>query len=122
MPAHVGKAITGPTDPRWVLAVRTAESLQGTILAPERRERLVRIGKMLGLTPFDANLIIAIVQDQARRGFEPSYCPAAGEKLLEMVPLPGRSRPRLKGDRWMTVAVIIAALLLTELLILRWLL
>lgn len=57
-----------PTDPRWVLAVRTQQVLQGTVLRPGDRQELLRVGKLLGLSPFDANLVVAIVQDRARRG------------------------------------------------------
>jgi tellurite resistance protein len=56
------------TDPRWVLAMRVNESMQGAVLPPERRQSLLRLGRVLGLTAFDSNLIIAIVQDRARRG------------------------------------------------------
>ena len=57
-----------PTDPRWVLAVRTQQVLEGATLRPAVRAELLRVGRLLGLNPFDANLVIAIVQDQARRG------------------------------------------------------
>ncbi|MHC4218216.1 MAG: hypothetical protein ACYSU7_07125 [Planctomycetota bacterium] len=57
-----------PTDPRWVLAARAYSQLQGTALTYERRQRVMRSARRLGVRPFDANLIIAIVQDQARRG------------------------------------------------------
>lgn len=80
--------ITGATDPRWVLAVRTAEALQGDILPPEQRERLIALAKMMGLTPFDGCLIIAMVQDQARRGLIARQCPAAISPQLSMIPLP----------------------------------
>ena len=63
-----------PTDPRWVVAVRVAEQLQGgqaAILAPEDRRRLVALAERLGLRAFDAALIIAIVQDAARSGLDP---------------------------------------------------
>ena len=83
--------ITGATDPRWVLAVRTAESLQGDILPPEKRERLIALAKMMGLTPFDGCLIIAMVQDQARRGLLADHGPAGVGPQLSMIPLP---RPR----------------------------
>ena len=62
------------TDPRWVLAARTAMQLQGgqaAILAPDQRRRLVTMAQRLGLRPFDAGLVIAIVQDAARRGLDP---------------------------------------------------
>jgi hypothetical protein len=42
--------------------------LQGPTLTPERREQLLKAGKTLGLRPFESNLVIAIVQDQARAG------------------------------------------------------
>lgn len=80
--------ITGATDPRWVLAIRTAESLQGDVLPPAKRDALMKTGKMMGLTPFDCSLILAIVQDRARRGIAPDQCPAAGEAQLALIPLP----------------------------------
>lgn len=111
-----GDAIGGTTDPRWVLAVRVAEQLQGSILPPARRDRLVRMGKMFGLTAFDSNLIIAIVQDQARRGYAPAYCPTAGEPQLRMVPRPRpRGRRLLTGSKTLLVACIIAGLIAIEL-------
>ncbi len=58
-------------DSRAIFAVRVAESLEGgraAILTPENRRRLVAAGARAGLRPFDANLVIAIVQDGARRG------------------------------------------------------
>ena len=57
-----------PTDPRWVLAVRVWSQLDGSALTPDRRERLLATARRLGLRPFDANVIIAVVQDHARRG------------------------------------------------------
>jgi hypothetical protein len=57
-----------PTDPRWVLAVRVRTALQGSALTPERRSKIQREAERLGIRPFDANMIIAIVQDRARRG------------------------------------------------------
>ncbi|XAL98752.1 hypothetical protein OT109_14330 [Phycisphaeraceae bacterium D3-23] len=80
--------ISGATDPRWVLAVRTAESLQGDVLPPAKRDGLMRLAKALGLTPFDGCLILAMIQDQARRGLIAQHCPAAAEPQLAMVPLP----------------------------------
>lgn len=94
-------AIIAATDPRWVLAVRTAEQLQGSVLVPERRERLVRLGKVMGLSPFDANLVIAIVQDQARRGNSGGGCAAAAGPRLALVPPAGwdaRRRRRMPSD------------------------
>jgi hypothetical protein len=58
-------------DPRWVFAVQVAKNLDGgraASLAPDRRKRLVAAGVGMGLRTFDANLIIAVVQDGVRTG------------------------------------------------------
>lgn len=65
---------SSPTDARWVFAVRAGRALapdSGGILPPPRRERLNKEAAALGLRPFDAALIIAIVQDAARTGRDP---------------------------------------------------
>ena len=117
----IGEPITGPADPRWVLAVRTAEQLQGTVLTPERREKLLRVGKMMGLTLFDCNLVIAIVQDQARRGYAPEYCPTAGEAQLALVPRSRFSglRAPWRGRRAMATAALIVGIIAVELAVLK---
>lgn len=61
-------------DARWVFACRVAASMEGgrsAILRPEARDRLLSQATRLGLRQFDANLVIAIVQDSARCGQEP---------------------------------------------------
>ena len=115
--------IRGATDPRWVLAVRTAESLQGDVLPPEKRERLMALAKMMGLTPFDGCLVIAMIQDQARRGLIARHCPGAVEPQLAMIPLP-RDRKLLDGLRENPgqVALLTAGILaLQGLLVWMWL-
>lgn len=57
-----------PTDPRWVVAVRTYSQLQGSTLTPERRRHVQSTASLLGVRPFEANVIMAIVQDHARHG------------------------------------------------------
>lgn len=81
-------------DPRWVFAARVASQLEGghaAVLRPERRERLLKTARLLGLRAFDASLVIAMVQDAARRGeARPGY-PALTRDLassLEAVPKP----------------------------------
>lgn len=111
--------MTGPSDPRWVLAVRTAEQLQGDILAPDRREQLQRVGKLLGLTAFDVSLVIAIVQDQARRGYASEYCPTAGQDQLCMVGLPRHAQRRRLV--W-TTAFAVAVVLTGEMFVIGWML
>ncbi len=110
--------ITGPTDPRWVLAVRTAQLLDGEVLTPLRRERLRQLGRILGLTPFAVSLIIAVVQDQARRGFAPEDCPTAGEDQLRLIPLPQRTDQARRTKIYTALGV--AGLLAVELLLIQW--
>ena len=85
---RIGEPIATTGDPRWILAVRTSQAMQGSIVRPEDREKLIGLGKSLGLSAFDCNLIIAILQDQARRGFLPEYCPQLSHKQLQLIPLP----------------------------------
>jgi hypothetical protein len=61
----------GIDDPRWALAVQTRSRLQGAILRPYDRAILLKLGQTLGLNPFQANLVITVTQDQARRGKGP---------------------------------------------------
>lgn len=62
-------------DDRLLFASRVAKSLEGgraACLPPEKRQKLVAAAIDEGMRPFDANLIIAIVQDGVRRGEAPS--------------------------------------------------
>lgn len=116
--------VDGTSDPRWVLAVRAGEQLQGAVLPPEARERLLRLGRLLGLTTFDSNLVIAIVQDQARRGVPSDWCARAGVGQLGMVPSPeGRRRAGIEGrSRAATIGWLAAGLIGLEVALLAWLL
>lgn len=105
-PAASGAAITGATDPRWVFAMQVADQLQGIALPFDLRQKLVGTAKVLGLTAFDANLIIAIVQDRARRGVPALQCPAAAEAQLAMVGLPGERRSSHRRTTWMIAAAV----------------
>lgn len=80
---NVAAAAMAPTDPRWVLALRVYESIEGgraAVLRPEKRRNLMALATRLGLRPFDANLVIAIVQDAARAG-EPRLGPDVTSRL-----------------------------------------
>ncbi len=105
-----------PADVRWVLAVRTQSLLQGTALTPERRERVLRTAKHLGVRPFDANLIIAIVQDHARRGESLS----GAAPTLAMVRDPGMARE--KRSDWLRWAAVFATSVMATVLMIRWVL
>ncbi len=55
-------------DPRWILAAEIEKELDGSALPPANRRRLLQLAHRLQLRPFDANLVIAVVQDAARCG------------------------------------------------------
>lgn len=58
-------------DARVIFATKVQACLEGgraAILRPQRREQLLALSHNMGFRPFDANLIIALVQDAARRG------------------------------------------------------
>jgi len=109
-----------PADARWVFAARVATSLEGgraAVLSPERRERLIAGARTLGLRPFDANLIVAIVQDTARTTGAP-LGPAAAERLELVQPAIAPS-DRAPAAAWLypaltslTLAVALLAILL----------
>lgn len=104
-----------PTDPRWVLAVRAYSQLQGSTLTPQRRQKVLRTAEQLGVRPFDANVIIAIVQDHARTGR--SLSDAAPTLSLLHEAAPAQTSPHT--IRWL--AAIVAAAAINFLLIL-WIL
>lgn len=115
--------INSATDPRWVLAVRTAQVLQGDVLPPDKRDALMRTGKTMGLSPFDCSLILAIVQDRARRGIPPDQCPAESESQLALIPRPSvRSfKSALGQNPSRTVMLACGLLALQALLVWVWL-
>ncbi len=97
-----GNPSLDPTDPRWVLAARTHSQLQGTTLTPERRERVMRTARQLGVRPFEANVIIAVVQDHARRSAP--LAQAADTLSLLRDPRSSRDR-RTTWSRWIAAAL-----------------
>jgi hypothetical protein len=62
-----GRALD-PFDARWQFATAVEGALQGATLAYEDRRRLLGLATRLGIREFDAHLIVALVQDRARRG------------------------------------------------------
>lgn len=83
--ANQEAALLSHDDLRWVFATRVATKLEGGragILRPEVREKLLSQGQSMGLRPFDANLVIAIVQDAARTGDHPLSADVTGRLRL----------------------------------------
>jgi len=117
-----GKPITEANDPRWVLAVRAAAYMEGPILRPEHRRTLQKLARVMGLSSFECNLIIAIVQDRARRGLAGDECPDAALEQLALVRQPAGQAYRERG-RWarvMRVGAMAAALLAMQMLVIWW--
>ncbi len=109
------RAATMPqTDARWIFALDVAGQLQGgraALLAPERRRQLVARAVHAGLRPFDANLVIAVVQEAARRG-ECVTSDAFGGRLAVIHP----ARPRHgAGGAWLKLAASVAVAVLAVL-------
>lgn len=106
--------------------MQTQARLQGTMLTPERRDEVLASGKRLGLRPFESNLIIAIVQDQARRQpTEITNSPAASLRIAKATlgmlgdPTPAESvTARHRGWRWWMAAIGCAMMLAG--IIIRW--
>lgn len=103
-------------DARRLLAQRVAEQLEGgraAVLRPDRRRRLLDLATTLDLRPFEANLVIAIVQDAARHGQTPTT--PTTRTLLDMVPEPAarqiRHRDALRWKREVAHVVLSAILL-----------
>lgn len=95
-------------DPRWVLAMRAYSQLQGSTLTPQRRERVLRTAKKLGVRAFDANLIIAVVQDHARR----METPADAVSTLSLIgSIPSPSKRASDGLGRLIVAIITALMI-----------
>lgn len=94
-----GSPALRPTDPRWVLALRVRERLEGALLRPDQRQRLIRLGSVLGLTAFEANLVIAIVQDNARRGGD------LGAAVGSLASVPRHRAATRRSTGWRRVAL-----------------
>lgn len=86
-------------DARQLLAIKATQSLEGgrsAILRPEARRGLVDHAGKMGLRAFDANLVIAIVQDAARRGEGLNDIPTQGRLNMVGGPKAG-SKPASKN-------------------------
>lgn len=115
-------------DARRIIAQRVAENIDGGragILVPERRQALVATAQRLGMRTFDANLIIAIVQDRFRRGLL-GASGAGSDERLELVTAPasthGDSLPhpalyeRRRERFWLGVRLLLASMAIAGIL------
>jgi hypothetical protein len=122
-PSRNPTPIAGATDPRWVLAVATAQLMEGDVLPPHKREALMTKGKAMGLTAFDCSLILATIQDRARRGIPLDECPAQSASQLALIPPPPvRTFKSILGEHpTRTLAIAAGVILIQALLIWSWL-
>lgn len=104
-----------PTDPRWVFAARAFSQLDGAALTADRREKLMRTAKVLGIRTFDASVIIAMVQDRARRGESLRDLTTT----LKMIPINQRESVGESSALWRWGAAIGCAILIAWLAA-RW--
>lgn len=100
-------------DPRWMLALETRRALQGATLAYEDRRRLLGLANRVGIRPFDANLILAVVQDRARRG-------EALETAAETIAIVPRPAPRRFDATPIWIAATVVAIVV-DLALIAWL-
>ena len=118
---NLASAALSVSDARWAFAVRVASSVEGNragILRPAIRQRLVHQASHLGLRPFDANLVIAIVQDAARTG---SPLSAEVAERLKLVRNPAEARSNRHMLSWRSVIAASGLAVLLAWLALRWL-
>ena len=100
----------GSVDARWIFATQVAASLEGGrtgLLRPDRRRELVVKADQLGLRAFDANLVIAIVQDAAREGR--ALSPDAQDRLTLVRPASEGGSESLAGP--LLLAALVLALI-----------
>lgn len=105
-------------DHRAVFAAHVSRQLDGgraAILAPDKRRHLLKIARQLGLGDFDANLVIAIVQDAVREGDDPLVV-SRDERLALIRP----AAPEPTGARmllaWWVGAMLLGAAILCGLI------
>lgn len=97
----------GSVDARWIFATQVAASLEGGrtgILRPDRRRELVVKADQLGLRSFDANLVIAIVQDAAREGR--ALSPEAQDRLTLVRPVSDGGAGSMAGPLLLAAATL----------------
>jgi hypothetical protein len=103
-------------DVRMVFATEVARAIEGgraAILRPERRRALVGAAVSWGLREFDANLIIAIVQDGARHGEAPF-----GEETCARLSLIRANARSWRPEACLLASIALGAAMLVALLIL----
>jgi hypothetical protein len=100
---NLAAAGLSPSDARWMLAIKVSQRLDGgnlALLTPERRREIVSLATRIGLRQFDANLVIAIVQDGARSGEGVLSPGVAGRIGMVGGPSLGARKPETAERAW----------------------
>ncbi|MBL8745483.1 MAG: hypothetical protein JNK58_03910 [Phycisphaerae bacterium] len=116
---HAADLASSDGDLRKIFALRASQMLEGgraAIMPPESRRMLVGEARRFGLRAFEANLIIAIVQDGARRGQSPVS--AATAELIGVIPTQRRREAKQLLAQRLIVAALMGVGLLT--ILIRW--
>lgn len=111
--ANLNAARMSALDARWILAVQVERALQGgraAIITPDARERLLILAERTGLRAFDANLVIAVVQDAAREGEDP-LGPLAVDRLRLV--REGDASPLYAPRRSLARVLLVAGIVIT---------
>jgi hypothetical protein len=110
MENHAARHLT-VDDLRDVFSARVVNALDGgraAILRPQVRRDLVAAAVDMGMRPFEANLVIALVQDSARRG-DSADSSIARAHLVEVRPVARKAR---RVWVWVGMTLIMATVLL----------
>jgi hypothetical protein len=105
-------------DARVLFATRVASSLEGgsaAVLRPEPRARLRQMATRMGIRDFDASLIVAIVQDAARRGEDHD-----SQRTRSMIGLLGRPGASSRRDLAWSIVVSLLLAIVIMMMLMRW--
>lgn len=111
-----GTSALDPPSPYLSLASRVQTRLQGCILSPESRESILDDADRLGIREFDAHLVMAVMQDRARRD-EPMDDIIGVLDVLSH----GSQRPVRSNARWILGGATIGLAIGLATLMVRWL-
>lgn len=120
--AEMASAASIPAhDARWVTAARASQAIEGgkaAVLRPEVRAKIVNSAERMGLRPFDANLVLAIVQDAARHGQTIQDLDTIDRLAMVRGRTPAAAAPRSRG---VFVSLCLALSAMWALLLIWWL-
>lgn len=122
---NLSAAALPPLTAQALFAASVRQSIEGgssALLPFDRRRRLLVAASKLGLRKFDANLIIALVQEQSRAegADEPDVLPRRAG--VRVAPWPGEDPPEKKASPTAALAVALLLGLVMGLLGALWIL